>query len=334
MIASHDDLTALVAAANLAPSVHNTQPTRWRLEPDGALLVLEETARRLPVGDPQGRDADVSHGAAIEGLALALGARGVRLSVEPLGGGVDRGLRPVARLRFDAGGGSADPLAPLADRRRTYRGAFARAEAPLARETRVIGETLVAEDVTLANTPQTVARLAALNDAASLKTFRDGPYRAELVSWMRLSRRHSRWAEDGLNAEAMEMSPLEAAGAAVVLRPGVFEALDGLGLARLFVAEAAVVRTASAVVLFHRPEGEPPLQTGRRFHRLWLQFTALGLAAAPMAVLADDVETRALIASEFAIPAGRRLITAFRIGPEPRRELGPKPRLPTASLLV
>jgi len=327
MTLTRDALPALVAAANLAPSVHNTQPTRWRREPDGALLVLEETTRRLPVGDPQGRDADVSHGAAIEGLALALGAQGVSLAVEPLAGAPDQGLRPVARLRF-GDGAPTDPLAVLAGRRRTYRGAFAKAGAPVALE------TLGADDVTLARTPEAIAQLAALNDAASLKTFRDGPYRAELVSWMRLSRRHPRWAEDGLNAEAMEMSPFEAAGAGMVLRPGMFEALDGLGLARLFVAEAAVVRTASAIVLFHRPEGEPPLITGRRFHRLWLEFTALGLAAAPMAVLADDVETRGQIAHAFAIPAGRRLITAFRVGPEPRRDLGPKPRLAPASLLV
>ena len=82
---------------------------------------------------------------------------------------------------------------------------------------------------------------------------------------MRFSRRHPRWALDGLNSEAMAMSALEAAGAAAVLKPGVFEALDRIGLAAPLTTEAQVVRSAVAVVLFHRLEGEAPLHTGRRF---------------------------------------------------------------------
>lgn len=58
---------ALVAEAALSPSVHNTQPTRWRLTSDGRVQVLEDEDRRLPVGDPEGRDLNVSHGSAVEG---------------------------------------------------------------------------------------------------------------------------------------------------------------------------------------------------------------------------------------------------------------------------
>lgn len=323
---TREDLAALAAEANLAPSVHNTQPTRWRLAPDGAVEVLEDTTRRLPVGDPLGRDADVSHGCAIEGFALACARRGQSITVEPLSG--EGALRPVARLILGDDPGP-DPLQAAVPVRRTYRGAFAK-DSAAAR----LDAIPAADDLTLVGHPTGIGHLAALNDIASLKTFRDAAYRAELVSWMRLSRRHPGWALDGLNAEAMEMSGVEAAGAGFVLRPGVFEALDGLGLARLFVAEAPVVRSAAAIALFHRPDGEPPLATGRRFHRLWLEFTAAGLDAAPMAVLADDVPTRTEIAAAFAIPPGRRLITAFRLGIAPPRKLGPKPRLPSAALLA
>ena len=323
-----EQLGQLVRDANLAPSVHNTQPTRWRLEADGSVLVLEDISRRLAVGDPLGRDADVSHGAAIEGFALACANNGRLVNVIPLDGAAQSGLRPVARLIVD-GGSTANPLYPFVGTRRTYRGGFVKdARAPDM-------ERLSAEgDVCLARSRDAVARLAALNDEASLRTFRDAAFRAELVSWMRLSRRHPGWARDGLNAEAMEMSGLEAAGAGLVLKPGLFETLDKMHLARLFVAEAGTVKSAQAIALFHRSSGEAPLQTGRRFYRLWLAFTALGLSAAPMAVLADDVETRSLIAREFDIPADRRLITAFRLGIAPKRNLNPKPRLPVSTLLV
>ena len=324
-----DDVADFAAEANLAPNVHNTQPTRWRLEADGRVLVLEDAARRLAVGDPSGRDAAVSHGAAIEGFAMASAARGFALDVAPLEGATEHGLRAVARLNLRPGVATADELRGFVAQRRTYRGAFVRPRQPLA-----LDRLAAADDVTLVRAPQEIARLAALNDAASLGVFRNGAYRAELLSWMRLSRRDPRWGVDGLNAEALEMSDIVAAAAGMVLKPGVFETLDRIGAAGLFVAEAGVVRSAAAVALFHRPVTESPLLTGRRFYRLWLEFAKLGLSAGPMAVLADDEPTRATIAREFQIPADRRLITAFRLGVAPSRGLSPKPRLPVASLMV
>ncbi len=213
--------------------------------------------------------------------------------------------------------------------RRTYRGVFV--PGTPARLTRPLVEQ---PDAVVVDSVEGIAHLAQINDVASLRTFRDGPFRAELLSWMRLSRRDPRWSLDGLNAEAMEMSAIEAAGAGFVLRAGVFEALDRLGLARHFVAEQAVVRSASAIVLFHRPVGEDPLLTGRRFYRLWLEITAAGLSAGPMAVLADDESVRNTIAADFAVPDDRRLITAFRVGRAPARGLPSKPRLPAESLIV
>ena len=323
-----DDFPALVETANLAPSVHNTQPTRWRLSADGSVIVLEDTTRRLPVADPTGRDALVSHGAAIEGFSLACGDAGTAVNVEPLDGPAEAGLRPVARLTLSADG-AADPLGMHVPARRSHRGVFAKGAAPANMDLLTAGG-----DVTLVRTPAGVKRLAQLNDQGALRTYRDTAYRGELRQWTRLSRSHPNWALDGLNAEALEMSGFQAAGAGVVLAPRVFEALDRIGVAPLLVAEAAVVRSAYAVALFHRPATEEPLLTGRRFYRLWLEFESLGLSAAPMSVLADDVEISSIIAREFALPAGRRLINAFRLGVTPPRTLGPKPRLPRATLVV
>lgn len=102
-------LEDLVAEARLAPSVHNIQPTRWRRDGD-ALLVLADEARRLPAADPLGHDVRLSHGAAIEGLSLALGRRGLRIVRVDVA--VEEGERQdvVARLAL-APGGELDPLA-------------------------------------------------------------------------------------------------------------------------------------------------------------------------------------------------------------------------------
>ena len=61
----------LVAEASLSPSAHNTQPTRWRLRSDGRIEVLEDESRKLPIGDPEGRELNVSHGSAVEGYSVS-----------------------------------------------------------------------------------------------------------------------------------------------------------------------------------------------------------------------------------------------------------------------
>ena len=315
-----DLFRALVAEASLAPSVHNIQPTRWRLQADGHVEVLGDPERRLPVGDPEGRDVAVSHGSAVEGFVLAASLRGLAVTAGHREGS-------VAVLRIEAAG-DRDPLADVLHLRRTYRGRF---EPDRDRRGAGLRPT---DDIVLIVDPDRIARLAELYDEASLRWFRNRAYRSELVSWMRLSRRHPAWSLDGLNAEAMEMSAIQAAGAGFVLRPGVFETLDRVGLAGGLVAEAQVVRSACAIALLHRPLLEAPFDTGRRFHRSWLEFTRAGLSACPMAVLADDPEARASLQREYGVGDDRRLITAFRLGVAPMRILTPKPRLDVDALIV
>lgn len=323
MTLSETDFAAVVLEANLAPSVHNTQPTRWRRISETEVIVHEAAERRLAVGDPSGRDAGVSHGAAIEGFVLACSARGVAATVSPAS---DLSKGDVARITL-SDGATPDSLQPHVHVRRTYRGRFL-PSAPNALD-RIAEEP----DVVVVRAKDGIAHIAAVYDTASLGTFRDAAFRAELLSWMRLSRQDPRWTRDGLNAQAMEMSGIEAAGAGVVLRPGVFETLDRLGMASGFVAEAKVVCSAAGVVLFHRPAEEAPLETGRRYYRLWLSITQSGLSAAPMAALADDPKAASEMARSFSLPAGRRLITALRVGRAPERNLPPKPRLPVAELI-
>lgn len=65
----------ILALANRAPSVHNTQPWRWRLK--GPLVELNsDYGRHLPQADPTGRDLMLSCGAALHHLQAASAAFG------------------------------------------------------------------------------------------------------------------------------------------------------------------------------------------------------------------------------------------------------------------
>jgi nitroreductase len=75
---SSDDTRAVLLAAGLAPSVHNSQPWLFRIHPD-SIELLADRARRLPVADPDERELRLACGAALFNIRLAL----LNLGIEP-----------------------------------------------------------------------------------------------------------------------------------------------------------------------------------------------------------------------------------------------------------
>ncbi|SHK75253.1 Nitroreductase family protein [Pseudonocardia thermophila] len=75
------DLVAAVEQAVRAPSVHNTQPWRWRIHGRGVELYADPH-RHLPATDPERRDLVLSCGAALHHLRVVLAAAGHATRVE------------------------------------------------------------------------------------------------------------------------------------------------------------------------------------------------------------------------------------------------------------
>jgi nitroreductase len=76
-------LAAAARTAGFAPSIHNTQPWRWRVSgPTLELWAVRD--RQLAVVDPEGRMLAVSCGAALHHARVALAAEGWRATVERL----------------------------------------------------------------------------------------------------------------------------------------------------------------------------------------------------------------------------------------------------------
>jgi nitroreductase len=82
---SAQDTRAVLTTASLAPSVHNTQPWRFRLLPD-RIELHADLSRALPATDPAARELRLSCGAALFNLRLALQALGIRPLVTLLPG--------------------------------------------------------------------------------------------------------------------------------------------------------------------------------------------------------------------------------------------------------
>ena len=76
-------LTEAADVAGYAPSIHNTQPWRWRVD-HRQLELYADAARQLAVTDPIGRLMTVSCGAALHHARVALAAHGWRIDVHRL----------------------------------------------------------------------------------------------------------------------------------------------------------------------------------------------------------------------------------------------------------
>jgi nitroreductase len=124
----NEALNEAATRAGLAPSIHNTQPWRWKIR-SGALELWSVPGRQLPVTDPDGRMVTISCGAALHHARLVLAARGYRSTVltlpdpahphhlaqltvaghAPVTAETDRAYRAIAHRRTDR--------RPVADRR-------------------------------------------------------------------------------------------------------------------------------------------------------------------------------------------------------------------------
>jgi nitroreductase len=320
----------LVAEARLAPSIHNIQPTRWRLLPDGSVMLLDDTTVRTPYADPTGHDVRVSHGAALEGMSLALDRRGLAIATlsvaEPQSGSR---YAPVCMATVVAAEG-ADPLSAAVFRRMSWRGRFRPSAADEIDFDRI---TAVRDDVICIRYKPAIDRIARWADEAELFFIRRDAYRRELLQWMRLSRRDPLYRRSGLNRESLAMSAIEALGAGFVLG-SLFAPLDRLGLAAPLISDRAKSSSAAAIVLLHRPVGEDPLVTGRHFYRAWLELDRVGLAACPISALADHPVISGELSKLAGVGAGRRLVNVFRAGPPPGAPTARHFRQPVDELIV
>lgn len=108
---------AVVRAASLAPSIHNTQPWRW-VRAGGGLDLYADPGRQLTVADPAARQLLLSCGAALLNARLAIRGLGPRADVTPCPAGDDAavaGTAPAASLRIVAEQPQTDDERSLAD---------------------------------------------------------------------------------------------------------------------------------------------------------------------------------------------------------------------------
>ncbi|MEV8516501.1 nitroreductase family protein [Dactylosporangium sp. NPDC051484] len=274
---------ACLRAAVAAPSIHNTQP--WRFRFDGAGFdVYTDPKRTLEAIDPQGRAMHISVGAAVCNLRLALAAEGWASRLERTG--PDARVTPVARREASP---SVRALAGAIARRRTNRDPYDDAPVPvdtvelLQRAAAADGVRLVALD------PVRRGAVLALTQAAEAWQRGDPRYLRELATWT--TDRGDR--PDGVPAHTFGPRPTTAA---LPVRD------FGLTLPAVERDAARFERRPNLVVLHSLGDDSAAwLDAGRALQRVLLTAAVHGLATQPMTQALEVPRLRRLLAA----PGGR-----------------------------
>jgi nitroreductase len=195
-----DEVATVISVAARAPSLHNTQPWKFRPQHD-CIDLLADLDRKLTAVDPAGRELMISCGAAVFGLRLGLRKLGrlpaVALQPDP--------AQPLLLARiWPAGHAARTPaeadLIAAVPHRHTHRGAFSPGQVP-ARLLESLATDAAAEgcELVLITDPQIVGRLGRLVRRAGAQQRANAEMSAELARWVRPA---GSLARDGVPATA------------------------------------------------------------------------------------------------------------------------------------
>lgn len=265
----------VLSLASRAPSVHNTQPWRWRVEPT-SLHLYADPSRQLPNADPDGRDLILSCGTALHHCVVALAAVGWRSRVTRLPNPADPNHLAAIEVAPHLADSVDIALAAAIPRRRTDRRNYSSWPVPVsdiammaARAARAGVALFQVEDVD--NLRDIVAR--------SVHDHLNRDYLAELTAW---SGRYASVA--GVPARNTPVPDPDAkipgrlfAGAALTMTPDASSEEDN----------------AVVLALGTRDDGQlARLRAGEATSVVLLSATSMGLASCPVTEPLEIAQTR------------------------------------------
>lgn len=304
--------TALTLAAR-APSVHNTQPWRWRVDADG-LHLRADAARQLPNTDPDGRDLILSCGTALHHCVVAFAAVGWRSRVTRLPNGADPDHLATIELSPHPADFVDVALAAAIPRRRTDRRHYSAWPVPMG-DIALMAARAARTGVTLCQ----VEDIDSLHDivARSVRDHLTQDYLAELTEW---SGRY--FSVAGVPARNTPLPDPEAkvpsrlfAGAALPMAPDSSAADDN-----------AVVLALGT----RRDDRLAQLRAGEATSAVLLTATSTGLSSCPVTEPLETAETREAVRADIfgdsdypqmLLRVGWAPINADPLPATPRRDL-------------
>lgn len=313
-------LDKILTFAQLSISAHNSQPFKIAMK-DNELLISVDESRLLPIADPREKDLFMSLGALLETISIGLGPERKKISdVKIISNFKVKKVIATAKIIDDPN--QHEDMTELLHKRFSYRGKFEKKVS--------VPKKIIIDDelyiFTFTN-DAVLKEMGRLYDNVNFKFLSQKGYIEELSSWLRFSPKGKNWSKDGINTDAMALTPLEAKGASYVLRPKIFSLLSHLKVVKPLISELATIESSSALAIIVSKKADV-INRGADFMRAWLKLTEMNLYGAPLSLLTDDDHSLHLIRNRLGLKSKETIVNILRVGPLP-----PKYKIPERARL-
>jgi nitroreductase len=284
---SEEGALALVRAAILAASPHNTQPWLFKVSSSSIELYID-TRRNVGALDPYLREEHIGMGCALENLMLAAAANGYQATATLLPGKLgpipaDPGPQLLARVDLNAGKREESELYDAIPRRHTNRSAFL-PQNPIPPQLIDSLRSLASDDpnvrIFLFTAEADRKKIAEIGSSANTEIYSDPEVDRGSQRWIR-----ARWSDvqkyrDGLTIDAWGQPPI-ATGIAKMMPSAILRWAASRGpkdgYSRLMLSAPLI----GILAVHDRYDREDCLRAGRIWQRAHLLATARGLAGRP-----------------------------------------------------
>ncbi len=287
---------ALVRAAILAASPHNTQPWRFRVQSSSVELHIDRQRNVGPL-DPYLREEYIGMGCALENLLLAAPANGYAANVTMMPGplspiATEPQSECVARVDITPGARNESELYQAIPNRHTNRGVYdPKKPIPASFVDELSRVPSDGEEVKLFLFSDEAQRrkIVELSAAANQEVYSDPQVEAASERWIRLKSSDVQKFHDGLTIDTFGLSPFMT-GLAKALPTSVLKKMVDRGQMNGYAERMMTAPLIGFIAVRDRYSRAHCLHAGRVWQRAHLLATARGVAARPANELSERVD--------------------------------------------
>lgn len=316
----------LIPFAVRAPSGHNTQPWQFSVEQE-TIRIYPDLSRRLSVVDPDDHALFISLGCALENLVVAAAKQGLAASIDYF---PSDELEECLRVRLSEGADEdTHALFRAIPERQSNRGTYdgqAIDDSGLARILEASRRDAVEVRAFRVGDPDIEPIIGFVREG-NIAQFNDPAFVAELVSWIRFSRREVVARQDGLTAVALGFPPVPRWLGRWIMTTLV----KPEGEAK---RQERAIRSSSLLLLFIARENDKRhwVDVGRSFERVALTAASLGIAHAHVNMPCEVEPIRRRLTAYLGLDTGGQPLLLIRLG-YARKRLPPSPRRPVDQVM-
>lgn len=287
-----------------APSGHNTQPWKFRVQ-QSTILIYPDYNRKLSVVDSDNHALFISLGCALENLVIAANHLGYREKIEYYFDGNDDCIQVA--LTPDCSGDSSK-LFDQIEKRQVTRSNFTVKQIPEQELNALIAMAKEENTGVLVFHRNEFDTLIPFIEEGNLLQFRNKSFKRELMSWVRFNDATARRTNDGLRGASMGHP-----SAPAWLGKLFFNLFDSAE--KEMKKTTGLIRSSSLLLLFLALKNNKDtwVKLGRSYERVALKATALGIKHAHINMPCEEVTVRRKLKKKLGIKTEEPLLL-IRLG--------------------